>query len=90
MDLPSRVLVRKLSSDAIHALKSYRWPGNIRELEDVVELAAWTVVGNVLMNLQDTQARFPAITGALETEDQLFLSSLFGYRIGRVNKQDLE
>jgi sugar lactone lactonase YvrE len=46
--------------------------------------------GNVLMNLQDTQARFPAITGALETEDQLFLSSLFGYRIGRVNKQDLD
>ena len=45
--------------------------------------------GNVLMNLQDTQGGFPAITGALETEEQLFLSSLFGYRIGRVDKRDL-
>jgi len=45
--------------------------------------------GNVLMNLQDTQGAFPAITGALETQEQLFLSSLFGYRIGRVDKQDL-
>ncbi len=45
--------------------------------------------GNVLMNLQDTQGRFPAITGALETRDNLFLSSLFGYRIGRVDKKDL-
>jgi sugar lactone lactonase YvrE len=45
--------------------------------------------GNVLMNLQDSKGRFPAITGALETGDELFLSSLFGYRIGRVDKEAL-
>ncbi|MET3288906.1 UNVERIFIED_CONTAM: PAS domain S-box-containing protein [Brevibacillus sp. OAP136] len=28
---------RKLSNEAIHALQQYRWPGNIRELENVLE-----------------------------------------------------
>lgn len=45
--------------------------------------------GTVLMNLQDTQGRFAAITGALETADNLYLSSLFGFRIGQVDKQEL-
>jgi sugar lactone lactonase YvrE len=44
--------------------------------------------GNVLMNLQDTQARFPAITGALETEQNLYLTSLFGTRVALIDKQD--
>ncbi len=29
--------VRGLSDDALHALENYRWPGNIRELRNVVE-----------------------------------------------------
>jgi len=45
--------------------------------------------GKVLMDLQDTEARFPAITGALETENDLFLTSLFGHSVARVIKQDL-
>ena len=45
--------------------------------------------GNVLMNLQDSEARFPAITGALETTRNLYLTSLFGNRLARVRKIDL-
>lgn len=45
--------------------------------------------GDVLMNLQDAGARIPALTGVMETQDALWLSSLFGTRVGRLDKQAL-
>ncbi|MGI9271999.1 MAG: SMP-30/gluconolactonase/LRE family protein [Woeseiaceae bacterium] len=45
--------------------------------------------GEVLMNLHDASARFPALTGVLETRDTLYLSSLFGHYLPFVRKQDL-
>ena len=45
--------------------------------------------GEVLMNLQDTRARLPALTGVYETRDTLWLSSLFGNRAGKLDKHDL-
>lgn len=45
--------------------------------------------GEVLMNLQDTAAGMPALTGALETRDALWLSSLFGGYVGRLDKREL-
>ena len=45
--------------------------------------------GQVLMNLQDRSASFPSLTGVYETRRYLFLSSLFGNRIGRLDKNDL-
>ena len=45
--------------------------------------------GQVMMNLQDPDAGFPFITGAIETRDNLYLSSLFGNRIARLAKRDL-
>ncbi|MDZ7645043.1 MAG: SMP-30/gluconolactonase/LRE family protein [Woeseiaceae bacterium] len=45
--------------------------------------------GQVLMDLQDTAATLPALTGVLETRDALYLTSLFGERIGRLDKADL-
>jgi len=45
--------------------------------------------GEVLMDLQDTDARLPALTGVYETQDALWLSTLFGNRAGRLNKKDL-
>jgi len=45
--------------------------------------------GEVLMNLQDPAARFPALTGVFETRDALYLTSLFGNELGRLDKQDL-
>jgi len=45
--------------------------------------------GDVLMNLQDPQARFPALTGVLETADALYLTTLFGDQLARLDKEDL-
>lgn len=45
--------------------------------------------GEVLMNLQDSDARLPALTGVYETQDALWMSTLFGNRAGRFDKKDL-
>lgn len=45
--------------------------------------------GDVLMNLQDSAAQLPALTGVYETRTTLWLSSLFGNRVGRLDKQHL-
>jgi sugar lactone lactonase YvrE len=45
--------------------------------------------GVVLMNLQDTAAQLPALTGVYETRNALWLSTLFGNRVGRLDKQYL-
>lgn len=45
--------------------------------------------GEVLMDLQDSHARFPALTGVLETHDALYLTALFGNELGVLNKEDL-
>jgi len=43
--------------------------------------------GVVLMNLQDTGAQLPALTGVYETKDAIWLSTLFGNRVGILGKQ---
>ena len=45
--------------------------------------------GQVLMNLQDTNIEFPALTGVFENSQSLYLTTLFGNRLGRVDKKDL-
>jgi len=45
--------------------------------------------GEVLMNLQDSAARFPFLTGVYETRDALYLTSLFGNKLARLDKKDL-
>ncbi len=45
--------------------------------------------GQVLMNLQDSSATVPALTGAFETRDAIWLSSLFGNRLARIDKDRL-
>ena len=45
--------------------------------------------GEILMNLHDPAARFPTLTGVLETRDSLYLTTLFGHRLPRIKKRDL-
>lgn len=45
--------------------------------------------GVVLMNLQDSRASYPSITGAYETRSALYLSSLFGNRLAKLDKDAL-
>jgi len=46
--------------------------------------------GEVLMNLHDPAARFPTLTGVLETRDSLYLTTLFGGQLPKVKKKDLQ
>ncbi len=50
---------------------------------------AITAEGDVLMDFQDSSARLAALTGVCETSDVLWLSSLFGNAVGRLDKRDL-
>lgn len=45
--------------------------------------------GEVLMNLRDPGAKFPSLTAVLETPDALYLGSLFGHNLARLDKRDL-
>lgn len=45
--------------------------------------------GEVLMNLHDPDARFPTLTGVLETNRALYLTTLFGNQLPRIDKRDL-
>ena len=46
--------------------------------------------GNVLMNLHDPTARYPRLTGVLETKDALYLTTLLGNQLPRIAKSDLD
>ncbi|MEM7433210.1 MAG: SMP-30/gluconolactonase/LRE family protein [Pseudomonadota bacterium] len=45
--------------------------------------------GEVLLNLQDAQARFPALTGVFETPSALYFTALFGGQIAYIDKSRL-
>jgi sugar lactone lactonase YvrE len=45
--------------------------------------------GEVLMDLQDSAARYPSMTGVLETGDALYLTRLFGNHLPMLAKEDL-
>ena len=45
--------------------------------------------GQILMDMQDPDARYPTLTGVLETQRSLYLTSLFGHRLPVIAKIDL-
>lgn len=45
--------------------------------------------GEILMNLHDPAARYPTLTGVLETNRALYLTTLFGNELPRLDKRDL-
>lgn len=70
--------VRKLSTDAWEKLKSYSWPGNLRELRNVLRLAILRVTDDTLRavdfpNLGDDQFDFRATR---EQFEKIYLTEL--------------
>jgi len=45
--------------------------------------------GRILMNMHDPNARFPTLTGVLETQRSLYLTTLFGHQLPVVAKSEL-
>jgi len=67
-----------------------RLPTSLRpKAEPYSHVIAISGDGEVLMNLQDPEARFPMLSGVLETRDTLYLTTLFGNRLPLLDKDDL-
>lgn len=67
-----------------------RLPPEVRpQAEPFSHVIAINGDGQVLMNLHDPSARFPTLTGVLETRRYLYLTTLFGHSLPRIKKSDL-
>ncbi|HEX8097811.1 MAG TPA: sigma-54 dependent transcriptional regulator [Pyrinomonadaceae bacterium] len=65
---------KTLSAAALRELLAYTWPGNVRELENMIERAAVTSGGEVIMpeHLFGGQDHAPAIVASLNAGGKLF------------------
>jgi sugar lactone lactonase YvrE len=87
---PRNTLIDKLSNQPWTRKILLRLPRAIRPAaEPSAHLIAIDGNGVVLMNLQDTRAGYAAITGAYESRNALYISSLFGNRLARLDKAAL-
>lgn len=87
---PRNELLDKLSGKPFLRKVVQRLPAALRpKAERYSHVIAINGDGEVLMNLHDPQARFPALTGVLETHDTLYFTALFGSRLPKLNKADL-
>jgi len=87
---PRNKLLDDLSNKPWLRKVTQRLPAFLRpEAEPSSHIIAIAGDGQVLMNLQDSAATVPALTGAFETRDAIWLSSLFGNRLARMDKKRL-
>lgn len=87
---PRSTLLDKISDKPFIRKIVQRLPASLRpKAEPSSHVIAINGDGTVLMNLQDPQARFPALTGVLETADALYLTTLFGNQLPKLDKKDL-
>lgn len=87
---PRNQLVDKMSDKPLLRKMVQRLPAAVRpKAVPSSHVIAINGDGDVLMNLHDAAARYPTLTGVLETSDALFLTSLFGNQLPRLSKRDL-
>lgn len=87
---PRNQLIDHLSGKPFLRKIIQRLPAAIRpKAEPFSHVIAINSDGEVLMNLHDPAARFPTLTGVLETRDALYLTTLFGHWLPRIEKRDL-
>lgn len=87
---PRNQLIDQLSDKPFARKIIQRLPAAVRpKAEPFSHVIAVNGDGDVLMNLHDPAARFPTLTGVLETRDALYLTTLFGHRLPRIKKRDL-
>jgi sugar lactone lactonase YvrE len=67
-----------------------RFPAALRpKAVPASHVIAFNGEGEILMNMHDPTARFPTLTGVLETQRSLYLTSLFGHQLPVITKSDL-
>jgi sugar lactone lactonase YvrE len=87
---PRNQLIDKLSDNPFVRKVIQRLPASLRpKAEPFSHVIAINGDGDVLMNLHEPAARFPTLTGVLETRDSLYLTTLFGSQLPRIQKRDL-
>ena len=80
-DLSGRPFIRKIVQRLPAALRPKALP--------YAHVIAINGDGEVLMNMHDPDARFPTLTGVLETNSRLYLTTLFGPALPWLEKDDL-
>lgn len=87
---PRNKLLDDLSNKPWLRKVTQRLPAFVRpKAEPSSHVIAISGNGEVLMNLQDSAATVPALTGAYEARNAIWLSSLFGNRLARMDKDQL-
>lgn len=87
---PRKAVVDQLADKPWLRKVIMRLPKILRPEADVSShVIAFNEHGEVLMNLQDPGARFPTLTGVLETRRNLYLTTLYGHALPVIAKQDL-
>ncbi len=87
---PRNQLLDQLSDQPYVRKIVQRLPPGVRpKAEPFSHVIAINGDGQVLMNLHDPAARFPTLTGVLETRRYLYLTTLFGHSLPRIKKSDL-
>ncbi|MDH3554002.1 MAG: SMP-30/gluconolactonase/LRE family protein, partial [Gammaproteobacteria bacterium] len=89
MVAPRNELLDKLSDKPFLRKVTQRLPASVRpKAEPYAHVIAINGDGEVLMNMHDPAARFSTLTGVLETSDALYLTTLFGHTLPRLDKDD--
>jgi sugar lactone lactonase YvrE len=87
---PRNALLDKLSDKPWLRKVVQRLPAAMRpQAVASSHVIAFNGTGQVLMNLYDPEARFPTLTGVLETKQSLYLTTLFGHELPVIAKRDL-
>ena len=87
---PRKTIVDKLSDKPLLRKMILRLPKFVRPAADESShVIAFNGDGEVLMNMHDPDARYPTLTGVLETSGNLYLTTLYGKVLPVIAKRDL-
>lgn len=87
---PRKAIVDRLADKPFLRKVVMRLPKFLRPAADLSShVIAFDGDGVILMNMQDPEARYPTLTGVLETHDFLYLTTLYGSALPVIAKKDL-
>ena len=87
---PRKPVVDRLADKPFLRKVVMRLPDFLRPAPDLAShVIAFNGDGEILMNMQDPEARYPTLTGVLETRDDLYLTTLYGSALPVIAKKDL-
>lgn len=87
---PRKAIVDRLADRPWLRKVIMRLPRFVRPAADTSShVIAFNANGEILMNMHDPAARYPTLTGVLETRRNLYLTTLYGNALPVIAKQDL-